>query len=403
MKILEQDFIPLLFGNDINSYSMARAFHEACGVRSTVVGKYISGPNVNSAIVDFRAIETIDEDAVFLSMVNSFAEEKKGKKVLVIGCGDNYISLISKNKPNFAPNVVAPYIVLPLLTTLIQKEQFYKICQQYSIPYPKTYIYRRGVGTVFDFGFSFPVIAKPSNSVEYWNCPFATQKKVYKADTRDELVKILDDIYGAGYKDAMVIQDFIPGDDTYMRVLTCYSDMQGKVQRMALGHVLLEEHTPHGLGNHAVIINDYDEPLMSVVKNFLEKIQFKGFSNFDIKYDTRDGVYKIFEINVRQGRSNFYVTGAGDNLAQVVVEDAVYGRPLTFKNTTEKHLWLVVPFLVALIYVRSKKLRLEMLGLALKGKLVNPLWYTGDYSWKRSTYLWKSHFSHFFKYFKYYR
>jgi D-aspartate ligase len=216
-------------------------------------------------------------------------------------------------------------------------------------------------------------------------------------------VKILGDIYTAGYKDSMVIQDFIPGDDTYMRVLTCYSDMQGKVQRMALGHVLLEEHTPHGLGNHAVIINDYDETLMSSVKTFLEKIQFKGFSNFDIKYDTRDGVYKIFEINVRQGRSNFYVTGAGDNIAQVVVEDAVYGRPLAFKNTTEKHLWLVVPFLVAIIYVRSKNLRFEMIGLVLKGKMVNPLWYTGDYSWKRSMYLWKSHFSHFFKYFKYYR
>lgn len=328
MKIIEQDFAPLLFGNDINSYSMARAFHEAYGVRSIVVGKYLSGPNVNSAIVDFRAIENIDEDSVFLSTVNAFAEEKKGKKILVIGCGDNYISLISKNKPKFASNVVAPYIDFALLTTLIQKEKFYEICLEYSIPYPKTVIYRRELGNTFDLGFPFPVIAKPSNSVEYWNCPFASQKKVYKADTRDELVKILGDIYTAGYKDSMVIQDFIPGDDTYMRVLTCYSDTQGKVQRMALGHVLLEEHTPHGLGNHAVIINDYDETLMSSVKTFLEKIQFKGFSNFDIKYDTRDGVYKIFEINVRQGRSNFYVTGAGDNIAQVVVEDAVYGLSL---------------------------------------------------------------------------
>ena len=44
-----------------------------------------------------------------------------------------------------------------------------------------------------------------------------------------------------------------------MRVLTNYSDKNGKVKMMCLGHVLLEEHTPHGIGNHAVIITEANE------------------------------------------------------------------------------------------------------------------------------------------------
>ena len=68
----------------------------------------------------------------------------------------------------------------------------------------------------------------------------------------------------------MIIQDFIPGGDENMRVLTCYSDGEGKVRLMCLGHVLLEEHTRHGAGNHAVIITEPNEELYETFRRFLE-------------------------------------------------------------------------------------------------------------------------------------
>ena len=38
------NFQPLLFGGDINVYSVARAFHEAYGVKAVCFGKYPSFP-----------------------------------------------------------------------------------------------------------------------------------------------------------------------------------------------------------------------------------------------------------------------------------------------------------------------------------------------------------------------
>ena len=53
---MEQTFQPLLFGGDINVYSVARAFHEAYGVVSICYGIYPSGPAYGSNIVEYRQI-----------------------------------------------------------------------------------------------------------------------------------------------------------------------------------------------------------------------------------------------------------------------------------------------------------------------------------------------------------
>ena len=50
----QQPFVPLLLGADINVYSMARAFHEAYGVKTIAYGMYPSGPCYGSSIIDYR-------------------------------------------------------------------------------------------------------------------------------------------------------------------------------------------------------------------------------------------------------------------------------------------------------------------------------------------------------------
>ena len=46
----------------------------------------------------------------------------------------------------------------------------------------------------------------------------------------------------------LIIQDMIPGNDEYMRVLTSYSDHNGKVKMMCLVMCFLKSITPHGIG-----------------------------------------------------------------------------------------------------------------------------------------------------------
>ena len=115
-----------------------------------------------------------------------------------------------------------------------------------------------------------------------------------------------------------------------------------------------------------------------------------GFSNFDINYDRRDGKYKAFEINCRQGRSNYYVTGAGHNIAKLVVEDYVEGKELPFLMTKNRALWRMVPRKVAFKFT-PKKYHPEMRGLIKAGADCHSLVYAGDSSLKRRIRVWKNH------------
>lgn len=403
IQFQEKEFIPVLLGGDINTYSVARAFYEKYQVKSYVFGKYQTGPSFGSKIINYEANPLIETDDYFLKRVNGFAEEHRDKTIILVGCGDSYVALCSKHKNELRENIIAPYIDYDLMADLQLKETFYKLCDKYGIDYPGTVIYDRSMGNDFEMNFEYPVIMKPSNGIKYWEHPFDTQNKVYTIHNREELESVLDDIYAAGYPDKMIIQDRIPGNDEYMRVLTSYSDRNGKVKMMCLGHVLLEEHTPHGLGNHAVIVTEPNKELMARVKDLLEELHYVGFSNFDIKYDTRDGKFKFFEINTRQGRSNYYVTGSGFNVAGYITEDYFYKKDLELKYAMEEHLWLVVPRKVAYTYVREQANRDALDRCFSSGKVCNPVFLKGDNKLKRMARMIKLHFSHYKKYKTYYK
>lgn len=379
-SMMPNAILPVLLGADLNCYSVARAFHEAYGVKSHAFGRYVLGATQHSKIIDFTVVEELCEPKILLETLIKFAEENPGKKLLLFGCTDAYADLIIENQEALSPYYFCPCPDEKLAKKLISKDAFYEMCDKYGIDYPKTVVLR----TVSDMEklaalpFAYPVIIKPASSIRYWQHPFDGMKKVYKAAGRKEAESIIKQIFSSGYDDAIIVQDFIPGDDSGMYVLTAYSDRNAKVKMMCLGHVLLEEHTPKGLGNHAAILTEYQADLMEKMKLFLESIGYRGFSNFDIKFDPRDGKFKVFEINLRQGRSNYYVTHAGANIARYPVGDLEGTLPADTDFVKEPAFWHTVPKKIIYSYIRDKNTRKTVNALVKSGRSGTSLWYRYD-------------------------
>lgn len=410
----QQKFLPILLGSDMNVYGMARAFHEAYGIHSVAYAGGQLAPTRFSKIVHVNEVAGFDKNPVFLPTLKKLAEtiyNDPEVTYLLIPCGDGYAELLAEHRDELADHYTFIANDFSLYERLENKVSFYEICEEYGLPYPKTFIITPETLENSQFKkelpFPFPVALKPADSVAWLSVDFEGRKKAFIIYNRAEFELIVERIYKSGYNSEMIVQDFIPGDDSNMRVLNAYVDKQHNVRLMALGHPLLEDPAPGAVGNYVVIIPDENQQIYAMITKFLQDIEYVGFANFDIKYDARDGQYKLFEINLRQGRSSFFVTLSGLNLAKVITEDLVFNEAFTQtvygkSDSPEAKLWLGVPKNIFLEYAKENEGKERAKKLLDQKRWGTTVFYDKDLSLRRRVlmnhmfYLYNKRFKNYF-------
>lgn len=380
-----KDFLPVILGTDGNAYGMAKAFHMAYGIKSLVVGKGELFTTSGSQILDLKIVEALGDPSKFADVLNEIAVDlkKEYKDLILIASSDGYVELIVHHKKQLEGNYIVPFIDEALMLTLNSKEGFYKICEAQGLNYPKTKVINKSqlgdmaeIISALDWGY--PVVLKPSDSMRYFEAQFDGKKKAYICDHADNLLNSVNLIYNSTYDAPLILQEYISGDDASMRVLNCLSGPDGKVRLMCLGQPLLEDPTPTLVGNYTAIIDAFDRDIFAEYKSFLEGIGYVGFSNFDMKYDVKTGKYKVFEINLRQGRSSFFVTGSGYNQGAYLVDAFVYQTKHETEYADKPHLWLGIPQRLLMKYLEQSNLKLEVNKRIDNNQTSTTLYYDAD-------------------------
>ena len=397
--------IPVLLGADLNCYSVARAFHEAYGVCSYAFGKYRTGESTHSKIIKFKEVRNLEDHNVLCRTLEDFASKHKGEELYLVPCTDEYVQAIIDSEEILHKDYFFTCPTKELAKKLVSKEAFYKICEESGLPFPKTKIFypSSDFSVLESLPFPYPIIIKPSSSIDYWRSPFNGMKKVYTSKNCEEAKDIIKKIFSSGYKNSIILQELIPSGEDGMYVLTAYADKSAKVRAACMGHVLLGEHTPKGLGNHVAIITEHHEEITEKLSSFLENIGYCGFANFDIIKDMRDGTFKVLEINLRQGRSNYYMTASGINVAGLIVNDRHNSLERKKIICRESFFWHTVPKRIIYNYITDKEIQKRVQALVSKGKSATSLFYAKDIlrSPLRAAYVFIHNMRYFGKYNKY--
>ncbi len=371
----------VLLGGDIGIYALARAFHEQYGITSTVVTRKVAGPVADSSILETveLGMAASEQDMIdaLLRVGRDKAARPGGTRPVLLANADFLVALLAAHREALGELYHLPLLDDDVLEAVADKATFSQMCAEIGVPTPRTVVLDFDGGTapeVPELDLGWPVVAKASRSSAYNAVSFPGKRKVFEIEDRAQLLDLVSRLTAAGYRDRFVVQEMIPGDDTAMLSVTAYVDTRGGVTLLGGAQVLLEEHTPGALGNPAAMFTtDLPEVFEQSVR-FLHHSGYRGYANFDVKIDPRDGVGKFFEVNPRIGRNNYYMTAAGANVALPVVADLVEEREMTRLVPHEEILYSIVPWSLLRRYIIDPDLRARVRDIGRR-RTVHPLAY----------------------------
>ena len=403
--------LPVGVGGDIGTYALLRAFHEAYGCPAICVSAVATRAMAHSSFVTNVVVPGIDDGPTLVSALEKVAADHPGRTLVLVTNADWYVATVVTHAERLRRHYLVPVCTPEVLAEVSTKTGFARICDRLGIPTPLTVpvdvAALRAAGgrtaiAALEVPLEFPVVAKPSSSDEYHYVQMPGKQKIYHLTDRRELDDLLGSLLDAGFGGTFLVQDAIPGDETHMRSLTAYRDTRGAVTLLATGRVLLEEHTPGALGIPAAILTEPYRDAMDAARRFLDEAGYTGFANFDFKLDPRTGTHVFFEMNPRIGRNNWYVSAAGADPARAVVADLVEQRSTETVVAEGEVLYSVVPFRLLLRYVTDPALRARLRAVRRAGRMVHPLRYRADASWRRRFEVEAATANHVRKFFRYY-
>jgi predicted ATP-grasp superfamily ATP-dependent carboligase len=162
-----------------------------------------------------------------------------------------------------------------------------------DIAHPRTR-YPRSREDLLPLGIPFPVIVKPT--VREGRNRFV-DAKAWRVDQESKLPARYEDATTLVGKDSIMIQELIPGDGTAQ---FSYAALWDRGKPVASLVARRSRQYPTDFGFTSTFVETIEQPRVEAdATRFLASLDYSGLVEIEFKYDARDDLYKILDVNTR--------------------------------------------------------------------------------------------------------
>ena len=311
----------LVFGADITALAVVRALGRN-GVPAYVAGE-------RTGLVDrsrwYRRAPgaPIREDGD-VDALTRYLAELPFERAVAFPCTDMWAVALAAQPAETTDRFPASIAAPPALGTLVDKARFAAAAERLGVPIPRT-VHAAGphdLGELEDADLT-ALFFKPVDS-QAFSRRFGV--KAMRARGRFEAIEVLDRVAGAGLE--VLLQEYVPGPTTDHIFIDGYVD-QGGTMRGCLAYRRLRMHPPE-FGNSTMAVTI---PLAEVAAahesllRLFDGLDYSGLFDAEFKHDSRDGEFKLLEVNARPWWNLEIAGAAGLDLCGIAYRDAL-GLPL---------------------------------------------------------------------------
>jgi D-aspartate ligase len=229
-----------------------------------------------------------------------------GEKGVLFPCTDLSVRAVSRHREALEPWF---HVALPapgVVEMLADKLAFHAYAEERGFPVPRTFrLTSRAEAESAAEELSFPAILKPPFKSPTWERNTAV--KAFRTSGCEEFLTLYDRT--ASWSEALIAQEWIPGDDASLFSCNCYFGAGGVPLATFVARKIRQ--WPPRTGTSTLGQECRNDVVLTETVRFFAKVGLRGLGYIEMKQDERTGRHVIIEPNVGRPTGRSAIAEAG--------------------------------------------------------------------------------------------
>lgn len=259
-----------------------------------------------------------------------------GSKPLLMPTNDESALFVARNASQLQDHFLFPPNPIDVVWSLYNKRAMYLLAKRLAIPTPET-VFPESRKDVLEFAerAQFPVMLKASDNIRTAR---RAGKKMVITRSKEDLIRQYHTMEDGSHP-SLMLQEYVPGDDDSVWMLNGYFDERSESLFSMTAKKIHQ--TPVYTGMTALGVCLPNPAVESATKTLVRAVGYKGILDIGYRYDARDGLYKLLDVNPRLGATfRLFVGHNGMDVTRAAYLH-ITGQPVPVSHICAGRKWIL--------------------------------------------------------------